>query len=168
MSATPNNWFIATCIALLSISVEAGLFAAASSMAKAHAANAAQAGVPPPISTHRNEADTSHTVPTDYICEFGVNFTTYKIDSDDSHMFVRWESGMHRLERVMTTTGAQRFENEASGLTWIAIPTKVVLLDSKLHRQLANECKTAEIIDHEPDADEDGAPLAPIPPSRPD
>ena len=43
-----------------------------------------------------------------------------------------------------TTTGAQRFENPFWGLIWIGIPAKGILLDSRLNRQLANECKTAQ------------------------
>jgi hypothetical protein len=45
---------------------------------------------------------------------------------------------------VGTTTGALRFENTKFGLIWIGIPSKGILLDSKLNRQLANECKNAE------------------------
>lgn len=168
MSAVPKNWLIATCFSLLSISVAAGLSLASPSAAEEHAPNAPQAGIPPPISAQGTQADTSHPVPTAYTCEFGVNFTIYKMDNDDSHMFVRWESGIYRLDNVMTTTGARRFENDASGLTWIALPTKVILLDSKLHRQLANECKSAEYIQQEPDTDKDIVPPAPIPPFRPD
>ena len=43
-----------------------------------------------------------------------------------------------------TTTGALRFENPHWGLIWIGIPAKGILLDSKLNRQLAHECKNAE------------------------
>ncbi len=168
MSAVPKNLLIATCFALLSISVAAGISLAAPSAAEAHAANPTQAGIPPQISAQGTQAATSRPVPTDYTCELGVSFTIYEVDNDDTHMFVRWESGMHRLDKVMTTTGARRFENEASGLTWISLPTKVILLDSKRHRQLANECKRAEIIEQEPDTDEDIVPLAPTPSSRPD
>lgn len=168
MSAVPKNWLIVTCFSLLSISEAAGISLAAPSAAEAHSANATQAGIPPPISAQGTQADTLHPVPTDYTCEFGINFTIYKMDSDDSHMFVRWESRIHRLDKVMTTTGARRFENDVSGLTWISLPTKVILLDSKLHRQLANECKSAEFIQQEPDTDKDIVPLAPLLPSRPD
>jgi hypothetical protein len=45
---------------------------------------------------------------------------------------------------VGTTTGAKRFENANYGLIWIGIPSKGMLLDSKLNRQLANECRTPE------------------------
>jgi hypothetical protein len=168
MSTVPKNWLIPTGSSLLSISVAAGFSLASPSAAEEHAPNATQASIPPPISARDTQADTSHPVPTDYTCEFGVNFTIYKMDDDDSHMFVRWQHGIHRLDKVVTTTGARRFENEASGLTWISISSKVILLDSKSHRQLANECKRAEIVEQEPNTDEDIVPLAPTPPSQPE
>jgi hypothetical protein len=169
MCATLKKWLIATRLSLLTVSAEiVGICLAAQAGAEANAANVTPARFPTPIIAERTDADISHAVQTDYTCEFGVNFTVYKIDSDDSHIFVRWETGIHRLEKVMTTTGAGRFENEAVGLTWISIPTKVILLDSKLHRQLANECKSADYIAPTPDMKKDIVPLAPTPFSGPD
>lgn len=43
--------------------------------------------------------------------------------------FYQLDNRIFRLEKVLTTTGAQRFENEAADLIWIAIPTKGILLD---------------------------------------
>lgn len=90
------------------------------------------------------EPDVADTVTTEYNCELGNKVTTYHNDNDDSHIAIRWKKRLHRLTRVGTTTGAQRFENQVFGLIWIGIPAKAMLLDSKLNRQLANECKNAE------------------------
>jgi hypothetical protein len=57
---------------------------------------------------------------------------------------LRWKNRVHRMNRVGTSTGALRFENPVFGIIWIGIPSKGILLDSKLNRQLANECKNAE------------------------
>jgi membrane-bound inhibitor of C-type lysozyme len=100
------------------------------------------------------EPDLTDTVSTDYNCELGNKITIYANDKDDSHIALRWKKRVHRLERVGTTTGAQRFENPTFGLIWIGIPSKGMLLDSKLNRQLANECKSAA--QNQPRA---GAPL---------
>ncbi len=64
--------------------------------------------------------------------------------SADKHIAIRWNKRIHRLTRVATTTGANRFENHKMGLVWIGIPAKGLLLDSKKGQQLANECKNAE------------------------
>ena len=90
------------------------------------------------------EPDITDTKVTDYACELGNAITIYTNEKDDAHIALRWKKRLHRLERVGTTTGALRFENTKFGLIWIGIPSKGILLDSKLNRQLANECKNAE------------------------
>lgn len=80
----------------------------------------------------------------DYDCELGNKITIYQNAGDESHVALRWKQRLHRLTRVATTTGAQRFENKFHGLIWIGIPAKGMLLDSKKNRQLANECRNAE------------------------
>ncbi|MES2260529.1 MAG: hypothetical protein V4724_18560 [Pseudomonadota bacterium] len=81
---------------------------------------------------------------TEFDCELGNKITIYQNTGDDSHIALRWKKRLHRLTRVGTTTGAQRFENKLYGLIWIGIPAKGMLLDSKQNRQLANECRNAE------------------------
>jgi uncharacterized protein YaaQ len=89
------------------------------------------------------EPDITDTVSTEYSCELGNKITIYTNDKDGEHIALRWKKRLHRLTRVGTTTGALRFENTSFGLVWIGIPSKGILLDSKLNRQLANECKSA-------------------------
>jgi uncharacterized protein YaaQ len=89
------------------------------------------------------EPDITDTVSTEYNCELGNKITIYTNDKDEAHIALRWKKRLHRLTRVGTTTGALRFENTTFGLVWIGIPSKGILLDSKLNRQLANECKSA-------------------------
>jgi hypothetical protein len=90
------------------------------------------------------EPDITDTVVTDYACELNNKITIYTNTQDDGHIALRWKNRLHRLDRIGTTTGALRFENPKFGLIWIGIPSKGILLDSKLNRQLANECKNAE------------------------
>lgn len=89
------------------------------------------------------EPDVTNSVSTDYDCELGNKITIYTSDKDDAHIALRWKKHLHQLDRVGTTTGAQRFESSKSGLVWIGIPSKGILLDSKQNRQLANECKSS-------------------------
>ena len=90
------------------------------------------------------EPDVANDTTTDYNCELGNKVTIYHNDNDAEHIALRWKKRLHRLTRIGTTTGAKRFENTTFGLTWIGIPSKGMLLDSKLNRQLANECKNTE------------------------
>jgi membrane-bound inhibitor of C-type lysozyme len=91
-----------------------------------------------------DEPDVTDTVVTEYACELGNKITIYTNEQDNAHIALRWKKRLHRLSRVGTTTGAQRFENPHWGLIWIGIPAKGMLLDSKLNRQLANECRNPE------------------------
>lgn len=90
------------------------------------------------------EPDITDTTTYEYKCELNNKVTIYQNDGDVGHIALRWKKRLHRLERVGTTTGAKRFENIRYGLVWIGIPAKGMLLDSKLNRQLANECRTKE------------------------
>lgn len=106
------------------------------------AAGAAAAVAANPLEV--DEPDISDTKVTEYACELGNKITIYTNDTDANYIALRWKHRLHRLARIGTTTGALRFENPHYGLIWIGIPAKGILLDSKLNRQLANECKNAE------------------------
>lgn len=90
------------------------------------------------------EPDVAGLSPTPFDCELGNKLTIYSDVNDDQQIALHWNKRMHRMTRVSTTTGAQRFENAQNGLVWIGIPAKGMLLDSKKGKQLANECKSPE------------------------
>ena len=90
------------------------------------------------------EFDGTGAAVTDVHCELGNKLTLYRNADDKDHMALRWNQRVHRMTRVSTSTGANRFENEKFGLIWIGIPAKGMLLDAKRGQQLANECKDAE------------------------
>ena len=90
------------------------------------------------------EANIEGSTVTHFNCELGNKITTYTNAGDDKYMAIRWKDKVHRLRRIGTSTGANRFENRKDALVWINIPTKAMLLDSKKGQQLANECRDPE------------------------
>lgn len=90
------------------------------------------------------EANIEGSTVTNFNCELGNKITTYSNVGDDKYMAIRWKDKVHRLRRIGTSTGANRFENRKAGLVWINIPTKAMLLDSRKGQQLANECRDPE------------------------
>jgi membrane-bound inhibitor of C-type lysozyme len=108
------------------------------------AAAAAAAGAAGATAAGESEPDITNAVTVEYDCELGNKITIYQNDKNNESIALRWKKRLHRMTRVGTTTGALRFENPTFGLVWIGIPAKGMLLDSKLNRQLANECKNAE------------------------
>jgi len=90
------------------------------------------------------QPDIKGLLPTAFDCELGNKLTIYSDAMDDQQITLQWNKYLHKMTRVSTTTGAQRFENAKNGLVWIGIPAKGMLLDSKKGKQLANECKNSE------------------------
>lgn len=157
-----SKLFMACSLALASLTVAAGAHATTESTTPANKAvkkeavkkpaaksskQTAKAAKPVEPKAPDEEADEpaiTDTAATDFDCELGNKVTIYQNAGDDSHIALRWKKRLHRLTRVGTSTGAQRFENKLYGLIWIGIPAKSMLLDSKQNRQLANECRNAE------------------------
>ena len=94
------------------------------------------------------EANIEGSTVTHYNCELGNKITTYNNAGDDKYMAIRWQNKVHRLGRIGTSTGANRFENRKAGLVWINIPSKAMLLDSRKGQQLANECRNPEPVSY--------------------
>ncbi|MEY3183712.1 MAG: hypothetical protein RLZZ613_400 [Pseudomonadota bacterium] len=76
-----------------------------------------------------------------YRCHQGVQIIVKYIAPDFGSIVVQYKGKDHLLFAVDTATGAVRYQDQRSGITWIKIPSKSMLLDSKLGRQLANDCK---------------------------
>jgi hypothetical protein len=149
-----SKLFMACSLALASLTLASGAHAETEAPAKKTVKKAAakskakaKAEVPAAPKAPDEEADEPAITDTkidEFDCELGNKITIYKNDNDEAHIALRWKKRLHRLTRVGTTTGANRFENKLYGLIWIGIPAKGMLLDSKLNRQLANECRNAE------------------------
>jgi len=76
-----------------------------------------------------------------YRCELSRDVTIRSISQDRQTMVINWLGKDHTLNAVGTNSGAMRYENPASGLVWLVILGKSMLLDSKNGQQLANECR---------------------------
>ncbi|HSY26306.1 MAG TPA: hypothetical protein VK832_02300 [Burkholderiaceae bacterium] len=103
-----------------------------------------KAAEPAVVDEEEKEPDVAGTTVVEYQCELGNKLTIFINNDDDKHIALKWGKRLHRMERVDTTTGANRFENHHYGLVWIGIPAKGMLLDSKNGHQLANDCKNPE------------------------
>lgn len=81
----------------------------------------------------------------DMTCESGKRMAVFGDQNKDNVIELHWGGGAYQMQRVPTTTGAHRFEHSDSGLVWISIPAKAMLLDRKLGAPVANECRTGAI-----------------------
>jgi len=75
-------------------------------------------------------------------CEYGKRMAIFGDENRDNIIELHWGGDAYRMQRVPTTTGAHRFEHFDSGLIWISIPAKAMLLDRRLGAPVANDCRT--------------------------
>ncbi len=76
-----------------------------------------------------------------YQCELNRKVIVRQVSATQDSAVLQWGKRKYQMKAVQTRTGALRLENKASGLTWITIVGKSMLLDTKRGKQLANECK---------------------------
>jgi len=76
-----------------------------------------------------------------YRCELNRSVNVRHVDPDMKSAVVHWDRRDYTLRAVNTHSGALRYEDAASGLVWLVIVGKSMLLDTRQGKQLANECK---------------------------
>ncbi len=83
--------------------------------------------------------------PVDLLCERNQRISVGGDVQLDSAIDLVWRGKPYRMKRVGTSTGAHRFEDPVSGLIWISIPSKAMLLDGRHGSPVVNECKVAMV-----------------------
>lgn len=80
-----------------------------------------------------------------YHCEHKVRIQVEREIRDrvNRRITIVWNGNRYRLERDPSYSGLPRFEDSASGLVWIDLPWKGMLLDGKTSKPLVNECRPA-------------------------
>ena len=79
---------------------------------------------------------------TDLICEYGLRMSIAGDHRKDSVIELIWQGYVYRMKRVATSTGVNRFEHPQSGLIWISIPSKAMLLDGHEVTPVVSYCTT--------------------------
>ena len=76
-----------------------------------------------------------------YRCELSRRVLVRQVAADGRSIVLQWLNKDHTLQSVVSRAGALRYDDAQSGLAWITIPGKSLLLDVKKGQQLANECR---------------------------
>lgn len=77
-----------------------------------------------------------------YRCELNRSVDVRHVAPDLQSAVLQWDKREYTMRAVNTHSGALRYEDNASGLVWLVIVGKSMLLDTRQGRQLANECRT--------------------------
>lgn len=150
-----NKLLIASLFAALSAAVMlAATDAAAQRTAEPAKAVKKTAKAPAPkhrLVKHKPAAAAAKTDPApegsvDWACNEGNRFQLKGDMKRDQIVNVHWGNKNYKLPREATTTGADRFHDAASGMDLVVIPTKAMLFSDKDSSRLADECKTAEMM----------------------
>ncbi len=83
-------------------------------------------------------------------CQDGQSFALKGDMKRDQIVTVHWANKNYNLPRESTSTGADRFHDAATGLDLVVIPTKAMLFSDHDGSRLADECKTAEMMQGAP------------------
>lgn len=80
-----------------------------------------------------------------YQCDHGETLRIERELRDQSNNRIQldWRGSLYHLERDPSQSGLPRFEDSHSGLVWIDLPWKGLLLDGRSHKPLANDCRAA-------------------------
>ncbi len=84
----------------------------------------------------------AHAAPVEWLCELGKRMAVAGDVMRDNIIELGWRGQMYNMQRVGTSTGAHRFEDPVSGLIWISIPDKAMLLDGSKGEPVANGCRS--------------------------
>lgn len=79
----------------------------------------------------------------EYRCERGEHLQLLRevANAVNHRIQLAWNGSRYQLERDPSCSGLPRFEDTASGLVWIDLPWKGLLLDGHTQKPLANECR---------------------------
>jgi len=80
-----------------------------------------------------------------YACEMGKRVQVERDYRERVNYRIRlgWNNKDYLLERDNSYSGLPRFRHRDSGLVWVDLPWKSVLLDGKTNKPLVSECRAA-------------------------
>ena len=76
-----------------------------------------------------------------YRCESGAQVEVRRNARDPNLIRLGWQGASYPMLRNASYSGLPRYEDAASGLVWIDLPWKSVLLDGKSGKPLVSECR---------------------------
>ena len=136
----------AFCAALMSM---AGAQAFAQTAAKPTKTSAKPAAKPVADAATESLNDTQREIATrvltgDAQCEFNQHVSVAAIAGKPGHFAVGFKNATYTMVPEATTTGAVRLEDKKAGVVWVQIPSKSMLLNSKIGQRMIDACTVSQ------------------------
>jgi len=77
-------------------------------------------------------------------CEFNQLVSIAPLDGQPGRFKLRFKNLSYSMVPAETTTGAVRLEDKKAGVVWLQIPTKSMLMSSKLGQRMVDGCTQVE------------------------
>lgn len=77
-------------------------------------------------------------------CELNQHVTVASLDNKPGVFRVSFKNASYLMVPEETTTGAVRLEDKKNGIIWIQIPSKSMMMNSKVGQRMVDSCKHAE------------------------
>jgi hypothetical protein len=81
---------------------------------------------------------------SDAACEFNQSVSVAPIDGRPGHFRLSFKKVNYTMIPEETSSGAIRLEDKKSGVVWLQIPSKSMLMNSKLGQRMVDGCQHAE------------------------
>ncbi len=77
-------------------------------------------------------------------CEFDQQVSVFPVDGKPGHFHVGYKNAKYTMVPQETTTGAVRLEDHRAGVMWLQIPTKSMLMNSKIGQRMVDSCTQSQ------------------------
>ena len=111
----------------------------AKAKAKTQAKAEAAAETPQPISAVQLEI-AARVLTGDAQCEFDQRVSVQPLAGQPGHFKVGFKNATYTMVPEETTTGALRLEDKKAGIVWLQIPSKSMLMNSKIGQRMVDSC----------------------------
>jgi hypothetical protein len=77
-------------------------------------------------------------------CEFNQTVNVQPVANKPGHFHLTYKKTVYTVVPEETTTGALRLEDKKAGIVWLQIPSKSMLMNSKIGQRMVDNCMHAE------------------------
>lgn len=99
----------------------------------------------PPMQLNGAQLEVADRVLTgEAACEFNQSVSVLPVTSQRGHFRVSFKKAVYNMVPEETTTGAVRLVDRKAGMVWLQIPSKSMLMNSRIGQRMVDACMHSE------------------------